>query len=241
MSTPYPIRIFDVRAEDHNSLGMLPRLGEDEFERLQQFYKLELDFTHGYERAQDGQLFWGIAGLELKAGPAILQPQVIDQSGRLITGPDANILIFLHWPGVDPLPSGFDPRYEESARLGWTEGKGNVGWGFGPESHLGEDGGPFVVWVSSDPADWQDRRVGSDAVRKLGWWDDHIIANPIFQEMRKGGGEEPPADGAAEYLVNVVGGVVTGHIEFVPGPPPSGVAALGLMCDGVLVAHIEWN
>jgi hypothetical protein len=239
---PYPIKVVDTRPEGHQSLGTLPRLGVNELERLQEFYKFELLFTHGYERAQPGQLFWGIAAFELKAGPAILQPQVRDQSGQLITTPPG-ILLFLHWPGTEPFPSPVDPPYATTGVAGFTEDKGSVGWGFGPESHIGPDGGPFLTWVSSDPADWppETRRVGSDAVRKLGWWDDHIIPNPIFQVMEKTGGPTPPPTGQ-EYLVNVdTSGAITGHIAFIPGPPPAGTAALALMRDGQVVAHVPWS
>ena len=236
---PYPIKVVDTRPEDHQSLGTLPRLGVNDLDRLQEFYKFELLFTHGYERAEPGQLFWGIAAFELKAGPAILQPQVRDQSGQLITTPPG-ILLFLHWPGTEPFPSPVDPPYAQTGVAGFTEGKGSIGWGFGGESHIGPEGGPFLTWASSDPADWpsETRRVGSDAVDRLGWWDDHIIPNPIFQVMKKGG--TPPPTGT-EYLVNVdASGTVTGHIPFIPGPPPAGSTSLGLVRDGQVVAHIQW-
>lgn len=240
---PYPIKVYDTRPEGHQSLNTLPRLGEDEIDRLQEFYKFELLFTYGYERAEPGQLFWGIAAFELKAGPAILQPQVRNQNGDLITTPPG-VLLFLHWPGTEPFPQPVDPPYAQSGVGGFTEDKGSVGWGFGPESHIGPDGGPFLVWASSDPETQEppeSRRVGSDAVGKLGWWDDHIIPNPIFQVMEKTSGTTPPPTGT-EYLVNVDAlGVVTGHIPFIPGPPPAGTASLALMRDGQAVAHVPWT
>jgi hypothetical protein len=236
---PYQIRVYDVRPDGHSSLDTLPRLDEDELGRLQAFYGFEIDYTHGYERAAPGELFWSIAAFELKAGPAILQPQVWGAAGTPITAPPG-ILLYLSWPGADPFPPGVDPPYEERGVGGFTGDNGTIGWGFGGESHIGEDGGPYTVWASSDPADADyERRVGSDAVRKLGWWDDHIIPNPIFQVKRKGGGL-PPGD-VTEYLVNVVGGVVTGHIPFISGPPLAGAAALGLMRDGAIVAHMAWE
>jgi len=241
MATPYPIRVADVRPDGHSSLQVLPRLTHDELDRLQAFYKFQLDFTHGYNRAAPGQLYWGIAALELKAGPAILQPQVRDQDGNLILTPPG-ILLFLHWPGAESFPATVDPPYHQNGTAGFTEGKGSIGWGFGGESHIGDDGGPYTVWVSSDPVEWPIRRVGSDAVKKLGWWDDHIIPNPIFQIMRKAGDVTPPE--GAEYLVNIAAdGTIAGHIAWLPGPPPqgSGTAALGLMRDGVIVAHILWS
>jgi len=241
-SYPYPIKVVDTRPEGHQSLGTLPRLGLNDIDQLQEFYKFEMLFTHGYERAEPGQLFWGITAFELKAGPAILQPQVRDQNGQLITTPPG-ILLFLHWPGTEPFPQPVDPPYAQTGVGAFTEGKGSAGWGFGPESHIGPDGGPFLVWASSDPETQEppeSRRVGSDAVDKLGWWDDHIIPNPIFQVMEKTGETTPPA--GTEYLVNVdASGVVTGHIPFTPGSPPNGTAALALFRDGQVVAHVPWT
>jgi len=238
---PYLIEVNDVRPDGHSSLGTLPRLDTGDVDVLQDFYKFDLDYTYGYELADPGQLFWGIAGFELKAGPAILQPQVRDQHGALITTPPG-ILMFLHWPGAEPFPNGVtpDPPYHTTGVAGFTEGKGSIGWGFGGESHIGADGGPYTVWASSDPSDWPDRRVGSDAITKLGWWDDHIIPNPIFQVMRKpGGGPTPPAGQA--FLVNLdASGQVIGYIPWTLGAPGQGQAALGLWLDGKIVGHMPW-
>ena len=240
---PYPIRVFDTRPDDHGSLNTLPKLGEGEIDRLQEFYKFELDFTYGYQRAEPGELFWAIMGFELKAGPAVLQPQVRDQDGQLITTPPG-ILLFLHWPGTDPFPSPVDPPYADTGVGSFTEDKGSVGWGFGSESHIGPEGGPFLAWASSDPETQEpasERRVGSDAVTKLGWWDDHIIPNPIFQVMVKSDSATPPPSGV-EYLVNMdTSGVIIGHIPFIPGPPPLGTPALAVMRDGKVVAYVPWT
>jgi len=237
----YPIKVYDVRPDEHNSLETLPRLGYGDIEQLQAFYKFEIDYWYGYDRAKAGELFWGVHGFELKAGPAILQPQVRDEDGTPIMD-SPGILLFLSWPGAETLPPGVDPSYEARGIAGFTEGKGCVGWGFGGESHIGAGGGPYTVWVSSDPEEaTYERRVGSDAVRKLGWWDDHIIPNPIFQVMRKEGGGIPPTPVETEYLVNVAAdGTATGYIAFTPGAPPGGTPALGLMRDGALVGHVMW-
>jgi hypothetical protein len=248
MTLPYVPKVYDVRPEGHGSLSVLPRLAEGDLDKLQAFYKFQLDFTYGYERAQAGQLFWGIDAFELKAGPAVLQPQVRDLNNDLITTPPG-ILLFLYWPGAPDFPQGAipDPPYATVGVASFTEGKGDVGWGFGGESHIGDDGGPFAVWASSDPVGpaWPEatRRVGSDAVKKLGWWDDHIIPNPIFRVMRKPGSAPPPLPPSTgrEYLVNVdAQGNVTGYIAFTSGPPPSGTAALGLWRDGQIVANVAW-
>lgn len=235
-------KVFDIRPGNHSSFDTLPKLGLDDLDTLQEFYHFTIDYEHGYGRALPGQLYWGIMAFELKAGPAILQPQVRDEEGKLLDYIEhPGILLFLHWPGSDPFPTPPDPLYHTNGVPGWTESKGTVGWGFGGESHIGEDGGPYTVWCSADPAGWADRRVGSDAVKKLGWWDDHIIPNPIFQIMRKPGAPPPPP-GDAEYLVNIdKDGNITGNIAWRPGPPQPGAAAIGLSRGGIIRGHVPWT
>jgi hypothetical protein len=242
MTLPYVPKVLDVRPEGHSSLGVLPRLAEGDLDKLQAFYKFQLDFSYGYERAAPGQLYWGIEAFELKAGPAILQPQVRDLNNNLVTTPPG-ILLFLHWPGAGDFPQGVipDPPYHTTGVASFTEGKGNVGWGFGGESHIGDDGGPFSVWASSDPVGpaWPEslRRVGSDAVKKLGWWDDHIIPNPIFRVMRKAGSAPPPQGN--EYLVCLnADGSVRSHVALTSGSPSAGGEVIGLWRDGQVVAYV---
>jgi len=241
MTLPYPITVQDVRPDGHNSFSVLPKLGPGDLDKLQSFYKFTIRTEYGFDRARPGQYFWGIAAFELKAGPAILQPQVRDVSGNLILTPPG-ILLCLSWPGAETFPATVDPPYSNRGVLSFTEGKGSVGWGFGPDSHIGENGGPFLCWATSDPADWPPatRRVGSDAVDRLGWWDDHIIPNPIFQVMKKAGSTPPPT--GADYLVNVAAdGTVTGHIALTPGAPPAGSpGGLCLMRGGEIVGYVEW-
>jgi hypothetical protein len=244
MSLPYRPTVYDVRPSGHGSFNQLPKLGSDEFDRLVEFYKFELDFTHGYERAKPGELYWKVAGIELKAGPAILQPQVRDQSGRLLTS--QSILLFLHWPGADKWPNDIqvDPPYYGNGVGGFTETKGSVGWGFGGESHIGPDGGPFGVWCSSDPTTKVgDRRVGSDLMRKIGWWDDHIVPNPIFQVAVKDTGDTPPPSTGSLVLVNLdAQGNVVGYMPWIPAAPVAAEkGSLGLMQDGVVTYHIPWK
>ena len=241
MTLPYRPTVHDVRPSGHGSFSQLPKLGPDEFDRLVEFYKFELDFTHGYERAKPGELYWKVAGIELKAGPAILQPQVRDQSGQLLTS--QSILLFLHWPGADEWPNGIqvDPPYYSNGVGGFTETKATVGWGFGGESHIGPDGGPFAVWCSSDPTTKVgDRRVGSDLMRKIGWWDDHIVPNPVFQVAQKEGDPRPTDD---LVLVNLdAQGNVIGHLPWMPGAP--GVTekgGIGLMVDGQVTHYMTWR
>lgn len=46
-SYPYPIKVVDTRPDGHQSLRTLPRLGVNDIDLLQEFYKFELLFTHG--------------------------------------------------------------------------------------------------------------------------------------------------------------------------------------------------
>jgi len=241
---PYEIKVYDTRPNGHHSLSVLERLGVGDIERLRAFYKFEVLFTHGYERAQAGQLWWGLAGFELKAGPAVLQPQVWGQDGVMLTGEGHDIWLILSWPDASELHPDFDPRYAETGEIGRTAGRGSVGWGFGQESHIGPEGGPFMVWATSDPKDWapEIRRMGSDAVGRLGWWDEHIVPNPIFQVMRKGGDLPVPIPEGTKYLANVdKTGRITDHISFRPGMPSLGDAGLVLMEDGKVTHWIAWE
>ena len=124
--------------------------------------------------------------------------------------------------------------------MGFTEGKGCIGWGFGGDSHIGPNGGPFMTWVHSDPTDWPVRKVGSDALDRVGWWDDHIIPNPIFQIAKKEG-EIPPTDDL--FLANLdANGNVIGRIPWQTGAPgPSSKGSIGLMVNGQITHHVNWS
>jgi hypothetical protein len=233
----YIPKVYDVRPDGHNSFSVLPKLGEGDFGDLQAFYHMEIDYTYGYDRAKPGDLWWGIAGFELKAGPAILQPQVRDQNGAAIL--NVGILLFNSWPGAEEFPSQVDPAYSDRGVGGFTS-NGSVGWGFGPESHIGADGGPFMVWASSDPSNWNNRRVGSDAVRKLGWWDDHIVPNPIFQVMRKEGSSPPPVTGAYRLAIVAPSGATLGWVTF-GAESDAGHGWLALYHDSDELGRIAWD
>lgn len=237
MVAPYEIKVIDRRPDEHNSFQVLPKLEENDLQALQDFYKFDLLYEHGYERAQNGEYFYGIYAIELKAGPAILQPKVFKLDGTNLEG----ALLWNSWSDADSLAPEVDPRYKETGVHCWTDASGSCGWGFGGESHIGEDGGPFAVWVNSDPATKPNRSVGSDAIDKLGWWDDHIIPNPWYRVMVKGGqGPLPPV--TPEYLANVDEyGNETGKIQFIASPPPLGIASLALVRNGERVGYIPWQ
>jgi len=235
MQNPYPTKIFDARPEGHQSLSAIPRFMPGDYDRLQTHWKFRMRFEYGYDRAAEGQLWWGIDTIEVKPGPAVLQPQVRNLDGQLITAPPG-ILLMNHWPTATMLPAGVDPRYAENAVAGFTEAKGTIGWGFGGESWINAEepashnGGPYMVWASSHPEDFQppkDRVVGSDALSQIGWWDDHIILNPIFRIMRKPGGTQPPGGSSWAKLVvfdNV--GDFVGEVGLTSGQGQGGRIAL---------------
>jgi hypothetical protein len=233
MQNPYPTKIIDTRPGDHGSLGLIPRFAEGDYDRLQHHWKFEILFDHGHDRATSGQLFWGIDAIEVKAGPATLQPQVRDLNNILFTA-IPGILMFNHWPSSPPIEFDADPRYFDRAVVGFTEGNGSIGWGFGGESWINaaepasHNGGPYSVWCSAHPVEFQppqDRVVGSDCLSKIGWWDDHIIINPIFRIMRKAG-VTPPPSGQAELRVFDSAGSLVGHVPLETGEGSGGRIAL---------------
>ena len=238
MQNPYPTKIVDVRPEGHSSLGVIPRFATGDYDRLQHHWKFEILFQHGYKRATDGQLWWAIDTIEVKAGPATLKPQVRDLNDNLITTPPG-ILMFQHFTTAPIIEFAANPKYFDRANVGFTEGNGSVGWGFAggswinaaePESH---NGGPFSVWASAHPDNFQppqDRVVGSDCLSKIGWWDDHIILNPIFRIMRKAGVQLPPSSGA-KLVVFDASGQFVGEVGLESGQGNGG--RISLFSEGV--------
>lgn len=236
MQNPYLTRLLDVRPENHQSLGVIPRFMSGDYDRLQHHWKFEILFSQGYERAQPGQLFWGIDAIEIKSGPDTLQPQVRDLNDNLYVIPPG-ILMFQHFTTAPIIDFDADPKYFDRAIVGFTEGDGSIGWGFGgqswinaaePESH---NGGPLSVWASSHPTDFQppqDRVVGSDCLSKIGWWDEHIILNPIFRIMRKSG--NPPPSGQSRLVVYDQAGNEVGYTPLLTGNGSGG--RIALVVDG---------
>lgn len=240
MQNPYPTNIIDVRLDNHQSLNVIPRFMSGDYDRLQSHWKFEILFTHGYERAEPGQLFWAVDAIEVKAGPATLQPQVRDLNNNLFIIPPG-ILLFQHFTTAPPIEFDADPRYFDRAKVGFTEGNGTLGWGFAGDSFINaaepntHDGGPFSVWASAHPENFQppqDRVVGSDCLHKVGWWDDHIILNPIFRITRKAGA--PPPVGASRLVVFDAGGREVGFTPLQSGAGDAG--RIALVSGGVEVA-----
>jgi len=239
MTVSYTPQVWDVRADDAGSLSTLPRLGLDDYARLEAFMQgnwpdYDIIGTHGEQRAQPGQLWWGIGAVEVKEGPSLFQVQFRHAPPPSLPARDTgNIISFQWFASAPPLDARFDVRYYENGNFAFSEGSGDQGWPYSSAS------GPFSFWVNSDPEDWPDRRVGSDAMVNVYWFDNHVSLNAVFWPMRKGGAPQP---GGSEYLVDIASdGTITGHIAFVPGPPPAGTHALGLSKGGVIVGHIRWT
>lgn len=228
--------VYDVRANDDPSLSVLPRLGQDEYLRLKGFYKFEERYEHGCERAQPGQRYWDLHAVEFKCGPAILQPQALNTDGTKAEG----ILMLLNWPGAPEFPSHVDPPYTQSGVTCWTDGGGSCGWGYGGESHIGPDGGPYLTWPHRDPVEWTDGRVGADGFDKVGWWDNHCTPNPMYKDRRKAG-DPQPVDGW--LLIDLdENGQQVGYIPFQTGVIPVDQRLLILRSpEGVDVGFVPWK
>jgi hypothetical protein len=208
MTISYTPEVWDVRPDDASSLGVLPKLGEGDFQQLWDFMKAgwpEFDLlgTHGEDRAQDGERWWGIGAIEVKEGVAEFQIQFRKDKN---TYDDGNILSLFHWDADPDDPnntqidvSSLDVHYYNQAVAGWSEGADSKGFPYGSES------GPYAIWLNSDPDDWVDRRVGSDAIVGLHWFDHHVSLNAVFWPMRKGENGTPvPVPTGGNYIAVVV-------------------------------------
>jgi hypothetical protein len=103
MQNPYPTKILDIRPDGHQLLSAIPKFMEGDYDRLR-----------------------GIDAIEVKAGPATLQPQVRDLNNVLIVTP-SGILMFNHWPSapiglvrqllsLTPIPDTLTERLWDSRR-----------------------------------------------------------------------------------------------------------------------------
>lgn len=228
--------VYDVRANDDPTLSALPRLGQGEYQRLKDFYHFEERYEYGCERAQPGQRYWDLYAVELKCGPAVLQPQAINSDGSKAEG----ILMLLSWPGAPQFPATVDPPYSQNGVICWTDGSGSCGWGYGPESHIGPDGGPYMVWPHRDPLDWTDGRIGADAMSRVGWWDNHCTPNELYKDRRKAGSVPEPTEGYSLIDTDESGAQI-GHIPFQTGDAPTGQRLLKLRSpEGVDLGYVPW-
>lgn len=238
MSAPTPL-IDDTRPDGHSSLGVLPRLGNNDYVALQEFYGFEHLTQYGYDAADPGELYLQLFMIELKAGPALIQPRVFDQ----YEGPIDRVVMWLSWPGAEPIHQDAFPKYKQTGVYCVTDSEGSCGWAYSGESHIDPpNGGPYTVWGNAGSGPYGEL-VGSDALDKLGWWDDHITPNPWFQITEKDGNGQPPITGDA-YLVDLAGDgeTILKHIRWIEGPPgPNALGSLAFMQDGEIVMHIPWE
>jgi hypothetical protein len=232
--------MLDHRSPDDPSYSILRRLEVGDYDFAQAWAGFQPSDLYGCRRATAGQKYLDLYAIELKCGPATLQPQVLDQTGM----PKANTLVFLNWPGMGDAnvfpPEGVDPPYFNEGVGGFTDGGGSVGFGFGSGSQLTVgQGGPFSVWAGSDPASWLDRVVGSDALTKIGWMDNHCTFNPIFQITYKSGMQPLPGG----YRLRNVGpnGEDLGYIPFLSDVPPAGVGVLELWQGDIRQGYMQWQ
>jgi hypothetical protein len=212
-------------------------LGADEFDVLQSFYGFEWDTRYGYDGVMPGEYYFELYAIELKAGPAIVQPRVFDLQGQ----PAEGVLLWFSWPGAEPLDLAVHPRYKETGVHGWTDSNGSCGWSYGGESHIGPNGGPYTAWCNSGEG-YLGSLAGSDALDRIGWWDDHITPNPWFRVTRKGGEVAPPDD---EYRLAALDadGNVLGYVYFKQDEPPVGENGMFALLDGNnnILAYTPWE
>jgi hypothetical protein len=84
----------------------------------------------------------------------------------------------------------------------------------------------------------QDRVTGSDCFTKIGWWDDHIILNPIFRIMRKAGDTPPPSGQGSRLVVFDEFGIQVGHTKLLTNGQGS-TSRIALFVDDSEVSYVE--
>ena len=95
-----------------------------------------------------------------------------------------------------------------------------------------------MVWASADPEGWEDRVDWSDALDRVGWWDEHCVPNSLMRRTVKRG-EVPALDGY-ELVNHDQAGNLTGRIRFLISEPGARFR-LSLFLDGEEVGHIPWR
>lgn len=215
----YQPEVWDVRTSDAGSLDVLPLLKNDDWPKLLSFMHTSWpDFNiagdHGEHRAQAGERWWAVGAIEVKEGPALYQVQFRKDK---MTYDRSNILSIFSWQGAPALPQELltapnSVPYRNEGVYSFSEGADSKGYPYGSAS------GPYWLWLWSDPEgpDWPDRRVGSDCLWGVHWFDNHVSLNPVFWPMREGG--EPPPTGGMRigYMFN---GVIVGTVLLETGDP----------------------
>jgi hypothetical protein len=228
------IFVNDVRANDDDSLNLVPRI--ETFEELKQVFGLDIDTSLGGDIVLPGQRYWKLVGFEVRTGVAAFLSQIKNANGT----PADKILVYNHWSSAPPLPSPANPAYFSNAKGGFTDASGVQGAPYSNDAVTGPNGGPYYIWPSADPAGGL--RIASDMFSQGGWigGTDHLTANGIWMDTQKGGETEPPipGDGAKLVVYNNAGGI-EGILTL--DPIPSNVGRLALVIDGVEQAHIKYD
>ena len=247
------IWVNDMRVDGDPSLTHYPRMTT--FEQLDEVFEVDVFRNFGWDAAQPGEMVWKLVGFNVRTGAAIFFPRVLGSDGQPFWNEptDTGALVFHTWPGAPdfPDPSPLRPDYNSTlkqhygdpfqthhALANWTKKEtGDADFAYGGEMASGNG----AIWVSAVPEDVP-KTTGahySDCVGGLNWigGTDHLTASPVYQLTPKEGGVV-----SGLYLVNLdSAGNVTNHIPWVDGPPTQDNPALGIMHDGVVVAHVEWK
>lgn len=189
------IQVWDNRPKNHSSLRTLPELASNGFEDLQDFFKLYVDRSQGLDGVNPGEYYYKLIGFSIDTGNA--EVRVFAQDA------EQNAIAYQHWNGA-PIPETIPhPPYFTSAIVGMIS-NGSVGFAYGRDSHINENGGPFYVWVTDD----HPLTAGSDMVGAIGWWDDHITPNPVFKRVQKTVPSNPVPDYGYDLAIAVNGEIV---------------------------------
>jgi len=223
------IFVDDLRDDNDESLNLVPRIST--FEQLKDTFKLDIDYSLGHDAASPGEFYWAIIGFYLRTGTAAFIPKVLDANEQV--PPPPGVFVFAHWPGAPPIDA--NPKYHSNAVGGFTNQNGDIGFGYSGGAVTGPNGGPYDIWVSSDPP--TGTRFYSDMATRLGWWGgtDHLTPNPIFKAVKKSG-DIPPPSGQSELRVFDDNGSLVGYVPLQTGQGTGG--RIALFSEGIEQLHV---
>lgn len=124
------IEVKDLRADNDGSLQVVPRI--ETLEQLNQYCDARVDESQGWAAAPDGALVWKLIRFELRTGVSAFIAEFHNENGSKVGEND--VLVVHSWPGANPLPhpENIVPDYSgKTGVAGFTNGDGNIGFGFG--------------------------------------------------------------------------------------------------------------